>query len=169
MAWRFDVSDDDLRQYLSVVLADVGVIATYTRLDGGTYNTGVKVRLRDGRDVVVKISPPSTAPGLTYESHLLPTEADYYLRTRPRGVLVPEALAVGTDVFPGRDHLVMTLLPGLTWWGFDPTPSDADRASIRRQLGGAVARAHQVPCDGFGYMFGRKHLRGATWPDAFDA
>jgi fructosamine-3-kinase len=169
MSWRFDVSDEELRQFLPVVLADVGEMMNYSRLDGGTYNTGVKVRLRDGDDVVVKISPPSTAPGLTYESDLLPAEADYYLRTRPRGVLVPETLAVGTDVFPGRDHLVTSMLPGHTWWDFDPPPSDAGRASIRHQLGRAVALAHQAPCDGFGYMFGREHLRGVTWPDAFEA
>jgi aminoglycoside phosphotransferase (APT) family kinase protein len=168
MPWRFDVSDDDLRQYLPAVLADVGVIASYKRLEGGTYNTGVVVRLENGGDVIVKISPPSSAPGLTYESELLATEADYFRRTRPLGVPVPEVLAIGTEVIPGRHHLVMSMLPGRTWWGFDPAPSDAARGAVRRQLGRPVAQAHEAPCDGFGYMFGREQLRGETWPDAFE-
>ncbi len=55
------------------VLAEVGTIAAYARLEGGTYNAGVQARLQDGREVVVKISPPSTGPGLVYEVGLLPS------------------------------------------------------------------------------------------------
>jgi aminoglycoside phosphotransferase (APT) family kinase protein len=116
----------------------------------------------------VKISPPSSAPGLAYESDLLPTEADYYRLTRPLGVPVPEVFAVGSDVIPGRQHLVMSTIPGQTWWELEPAPSPAVRASLRRALGRFVALAHQASCDGFGYMFGREHLRGTTWPDAFE-
>jgi hypothetical protein len=92
---------------------------------GGTYNTGVQVRLQDGRNLVVKISPPSTAPGLTYEAGLLPTEADYFRRALPLGVPVPEVLAAGTGVIPGRDHLVMSMLPGRPWWKIPQVPSGA--------------------------------------------
>ena len=159
MPWGFDVSDENLSQYLPDVLADVGPIAAYERLEGGTYNTGVQARLQDGRDVIVKVSPPSTAPGLAYEDGLLLTEADYFRRTLPLGVPVPEVLAVGTGVIPGRHHLVMSKVPGRPWWG-SPEPSGAERALLRRQLGRAVALAHQAPCQGFGYMFGREGRRG---------
>jgi hypothetical protein len=53
--------EEELKRYLTEVLADVGTIASYARLEGGTYNVGAMGRLRDGRDVVVKISPPSNA------------------------------------------------------------------------------------------------------------
>jgi aminoglycoside phosphotransferase (APT) family kinase protein len=168
MPWRFDVSDEDLRVYLPDVLAELGSIATFTRLAGGTYNTGVKVVLHDGRAVVVKISPPSSAPGLSYESSLLPTEADYFLRTRPLDVPVPKVLGVGEGSFPDRHHLIMSTIAGRSLWECDPAPEGTDRSVLRRHLGRCVARAHQAPCDGFGYMFGREQLRGATWPEAFE-
>jgi aminoglycoside phosphotransferase (APT) family kinase protein len=117
----------------------------------------------------VKISPPSTAPGLAYEEGLLRTEADYFRRTLTLGVPVPEVLVVGTGVIPGRHHLVMSKVSGRPWWGLRPEPSGAERALLRRQLGRAVALAHQAPCEGFGYMFEREGLRGRTWPDAFGA
>jgi aminoglycoside phosphotransferase (APT) family kinase protein len=165
--WCSDVTDEDLRRYLPDALSGVGAIASYARLEGGTYNTGVQVRLQDGQDVVAKISPPSSAPGLAYEAGLLPTEADYFRRTLPLGVPVPEVLVAGREAFPGRHHLVMSKVPGRPWWGLLPAPSGAQRAVLRRQLGRLVALAHQAPCDGFGYMFGREHLRGDTWPEAF--
>jgi len=164
---RFDVSDEDLSQYLPEVMAEVGTITGCSRLEGGTYNTGAQARLEDGREVVVKISPPSTAPGLVYEVGLLPTEADYFRRTLPLGLPVPEVLAVGIGVFAGRHHLVMSKLPGRPWWELTAAQSDSQRAALRRQLGSTVARAHQAPCEGFGYMFDRDQLRGATWPEAF--
>ncbi len=167
MAPSFDVSDEDLSQYLPEVMAEVGTITAYWRLEGGTYNTGALARLQDGREVVVKISPPSIAPGLVYEVGLLPTEADYFRRTFPLGLPVPEVLAVGTGVFPGRHHLIMSKLPGRPWWELTWAQSGPERAALRRQLGLTVARAHQASCDGFGYMIDRDQLRGPTWPEAF--
>ena len=167
MPWCFDVSDEDLSQHLPDALAEVGSIVAHERFPGGTYNTGVQARLQDGRVVVVKISPPSTAPGLAYEAGLLPTEADYFRRTLPLGVPVPEVLAAGSGIFPGRQHLVMSKLPGQSWSETLRTPSDAERSVLRCQLGRAVALAHQAPCEGFGYTFEREQFRGGTWPDAF--
>jgi len=63
----------------------------------------------------------------------------------------------------------MSELPGRPWCELPRPPSDAERSALRRQLGRAVARAHQAPCEGFGYMFERKRLRGGTWADAFGA
>ena len=91
MAWGFEVSDEDRCQYLPEILADVGTVTAQHRLGGRTYNTGVQVHLEDGRDVIVKISPPSSAPGLTYEAGLLATESDYFRRALPLDAPVLEA------------------------------------------------------------------------------
>ena len=161
------VDDEDLRLYLPEALRGVGAIAAYQRLGGGTYNTGLQVRLEDGRDLVVKISPPSSAPRLSYEAGLLATEADYFRRTLPLGVPVPQVLALGAGAFPGRYHLAVTKLPGGPCYGLPAATDGPARAPLRRQLGRAVAQAHQARCEGFGYMFERDQLRATNWPDAF--
>lgn len=167
MPWYPELSDADLRQYLPVLLTGLGELGAYRRLAGGTYNTAIAVRLQDGPDVVVKISPPHTAAGLTYEAGLLPAEADYFRRTLPHHVPVPNVLAEGVDVVPGRHHLVMSKLPGGPWWELPRPLGEAERAAMRYQLGQVVGRAHQITCQGFGYMFERGALRGPTWPEAF--
>jgi aminoglycoside phosphotransferase (APT) family kinase protein len=120
-------------------------------IGGGTYNTAIRLKLSDGRRLVLKIAP--SAPGLSHEHDLLATEAEYYRRAS--GPL-PSVVGAG----PG--FLLMTELPGVPWHGAPV----ADRPRMRRELGGIVARLHGATGDGFGYP--QEPLR-ATWPEAFTA
>ncbi|WP_410673093.1 phosphotransferase family protein [Amycolatopsis sp. cmx-4-68] len=118
-------------------------------IGGGTYNTAVRLRLADGRRLVLKIAP--SGPGLSYEHDLLATEAEYYRLTSGP---VPSVVAAG----PG--FLLMTELPGVPWSQVAGDPP------LRRELGGIVAGLHGVTGDGFGYP--QDPLRPA-WPAAFAA
>jgi Ser/Thr protein kinase RdoA (MazF antagonist) len=118
-------------------------------IGGGTYNTAIRLKLADGRRLVLKIAP--AAPGLTYEHDLLATEAEYYRRAP--GPL-PSVVAAG----PG--FLLMTELPGVPW------SRVADGPRPHRELGEVVAGLHTVTGDGFGYP--QDPLR-PTWPMAFTA
>ncbi len=165
----FEVDRAELEELLPRALAGTGLLSGYERLGGGTYNTGALARLTDGREVVVKISPPSWAPGLSYEKGLLTTEADYFERAGALGAPVPRVLASGSAVFEGREHLVLSRIPGAPLYETPYREQGAERAAIRRELGAAVALAHRAPCRGFGYTGGRAHLSAGNWPDAFGA
>lgn len=119
-------------------------------IDGGTYNTVLRLVLDDGRRLVLKIAP--SAPGLAHEHDLLATEAEYY-----RLASGPLPSVVGS----GPGFLLMTELPGVPW---SRVPGAAPR--LRAELGGIVARLHQVTGDGFGYPQDPPH---PTWPSAFTA
>ncbi|GHG45844.1 MULTISPECIES: aminoglycoside phosphotransferase family protein [Amycolatopsis] len=119
-------------------------------LGGGTYNRAVRLRLADGRRLVLKIAP--SASGLTYEHDLLATEAEYYrLASGP----LPSVVGAG----PG--FLLMTEVPGEPW---NRTPGTGPH--LRAELGAIVARLHRTTGEGFGYLQDPLH---PTWASAFTA
>lgn len=128
-------------------------------LSGGGFAAVWRVRLSDGRDVVLKAGPGPGIPLLTYEHGMIACEAAYFrlVRDEAPGVPVPEVL------HHGDGWLFTTLLPG--------RPLSADRAvahdGVREQLGAALSRVHAVTGDHFGYPGPRP--QSGTWPVAFRA
>ncbi|WP_103341990.1 phosphotransferase family protein [Amycolatopsis sp. CA-126428] len=129
---------------------DPASVVAAEEIGGGTYNRAVRVRLTDGRRLVLKIAP--AAPGLTYEHDLLATEAEYYRRVPGP---VPSVVGAG----PG--FLLMTEVPGVPWSQVAGTGPH-----LRTELGAIVAGLHEVTGDGFGYPQDPLH---PTWPAAFAA
>ncbi|WP_410644094.1 phosphotransferase family protein [Amycolatopsis sp. lyj-346] len=129
---------------------DPASVVSAEDLGGGTYNRAVRLRLADGRRLVLKIAP--SAPGLSYEHDLLATEAEYYR-------LVPGPLPSVVGAGPG--FLLMTEVPGVPWSGVPGTGPH-----LRAELGGIVAGLHRVTGGGFGYLQDPLH---PTWPSAFTA
>lgn len=120
-----------------------------TELTEGTYNTVYRI----GGDLILKLSPDPAAPVMAYEQDLIHTEALFYRAARGKAP-VPEV------VHTGDDYLLMTALPGTTMRGV----AGAERATLRRELGGIVSTLHEVTGTGFGYP--QKGLT-ATWSEAF--
>jgi aminoglycoside phosphotransferase (APT) family kinase protein len=155
------------RGRLTELLGRAGVAgpAVFEPLSGGTFNTAYRVVAGDRR-LVLKIAPSPAAAGLTYERGLLVTEAAFY-RAAADALPVPEVVHVDTDrdLLP-TDWLVMTELPGVTWFAVQDRLADTHTAPLRRQLGTAVARLHRVTGEEFGY--GQLGL-SPDWPTAFTA
>ncbi|HEY3480059.1 MAG TPA: aminoglycoside phosphotransferase family protein, partial [Streptomyces sp.] len=135
---------------LAAAGVDPASVVASEDIGGGTYNTAVRLKVSDGRRLVLKIAP--SAPGLSYEHDLLVTEAEYYRR-----VSGPLPSVVGA----GPGFLLMTELPGVPW---SETPGAGPR--LRAELGGIVAGLHKTTGDGYGYP--QDPLR-PTWPIAFTA
>lgn len=122
----------------------------WERLSGGTFNI---VHRRSG--LVRKVAPSS--PALSYEHDLLATEALFY-RAAAGVAPLPEVVREA----PGE--LVMTELPGDTWFSLRDRLSPDARAVLRHELGGVVAALHRVTGDGFGYP---QDGSAPTWREAF--
>lgn len=128
-------------------------------LTGGTYNEVEELRLADDSRYVLKIPPPDSVPGLSHEARLLVSEAEFYRAAGTVGVPAPSVVAVGDG------HLLMTSCPGDPW---DDSPTAAEEALLRSELGGLVARLHQVTGSaGFGYPSGALGPLAADWRTAF--
>ncbi|MFE2321592.1 phosphotransferase family protein [Streptomyces sp. NPDC059441] len=144
------------------VLAAAGLspdrLARCRPLDGGTYNTVEELLLTDGTRHVLKVPPPETAPDLRHERELLVSEAEFYRSAATVDVPAPRVVAMG-----GR-HLLMTACPGQTWNG---TLTPDEQTALRAELGGLVARLHQVTGPGFGYPSGALGPLAPDWRTAF--
>jgi aminoglycoside phosphotransferase (APT) family kinase protein len=70
---------------------------------------------------------------------------------------------------PTVPHLVMTALPGTPWPAHGPGMPPRDRARLRRELGGHIARLHAVTGPGFGYPAAPLGPLAASWRQAFTA
>ncbi|MFB7073988.1 phosphotransferase, partial [Streptomyces sp. NPDC056290] len=149
------LSRADIESVLADGLGPVSIVNA-AELSGGSFATVWRADLADGREVVVKAGPPSTARLLAYEKRLIPAEAEYFrvVRDRAPGVPVPSVLAVCDD------WIITTLLPGRPL-----TEEDAPRARI--ELGAAVAAVHEISGPHFGYTGERPS--GQDWPTVFAA
>ncbi|GAA4623989.1 aminoglycoside phosphotransferase family protein [Actinoallomurus vinaceus] len=138
-----------------------GVTAS-TELTDGFANAVWRLALDDGREVVLKLSPPPELEQLSYERNLLRMEAEVYGLAAAAGVPVPTLLgAVFDDPVLGGDHLLFGALDGVSWNTVKPAGED----SLRRELGRHLARLHAVTGDVFGYP--HAGITGATWREAY--
>ncbi|MGS2645584.1 phosphotransferase [Streptosporangium sp. LJ11] len=139
-------------------------LSSATELTDGFANAVWRLALLDGREVVLKLSPPPELEQLRYERDLLRTEAMVYDLAGPAGVPIPELLRAGfDDPVLGGDYLILSALDGVPW--NRAKPAEADRRALRRELGGHLARLNAITGDVYGYP--HAGLTGDTWREAF--
>ncbi|MFI6481978.1 phosphotransferase family protein [Nonomuraea sp. NPDC050663] len=139
-------------------------IVTSAELTDGFANAVWRLSLDDGREVVLKLSPPPELEQLTYERDLLRMEARAYELAGAAGVPLADLVAAGfDDPVLGGDYLVLSALTGTSWNQVE-LPAET-QAALRRELGGHMARFNSVRGDVYGYP--HSGITGATWREAF--
>jgi Predicted aminoglycoside phosphotransferase len=140
-------------------------IASSEELTDGFANAVWRLGLADGRQVVLKVSPPPDMEQLTYERHLLRTEALVYKLAASAGLPLAELLRAGFDDSRlGGDYLILSALDGTPW--NQAIIPDSDHQVLRRELGAYLARLHTIPGDGV-YGYPNARLTARTWREAF--
>lgn len=140
-----------------------GIIAS-TELTDGFANAVWLLTLDDGRDVVLKLSPPPEIVQLSYERNLLRMEAAVCALAAGAGVPVAELLLAGfDDPVLGGDYLVLSVLDGTPWNQIKL--DEAQNAALRHELGAHLARLHSVTGAEFGYP--HAGITGRTWREAY--
>lgn len=119
------------------------------RLTGGGFAAVHRVDLAGGSAAVVKVAPDGPTL-LSYERGLAEAEADYLTLVAAAAPELPVPRLLGR----GPGWLVSAFLPGTPIVG-SPAPA------VRRDLGAALARLHEVTGPFFGYSGGRVH--GSRW------
>jgi Ser/Thr protein kinase RdoA (MazF antagonist) len=138
-----------------------GVTAS-TELTDGYANAVWRLSLDDGREVVLKLSPPPELDQLSYERNLLRMEAAAYELAAAAGVPVATLLGAGfDDPVLGGDYLLLGALDGVSWNDVQPD----GEAGLRRELGRLLARFNAVTGEVFGYPHAA--ITGGTWREAY--
>lgn len=154
--------------------AQIGALTLHTlgaavvsaeELHEGFANTVWRLALDNGRNVILKISPPPDIATLTYERAMLRTETMVYRLAGPAGVPLPELLHAGFDnPLVEGDYLIIQELDGTPW--NRAQLSDTEQRALRHELGRHLAALHAIPGSGlFGYQYAG--LTGTTWREAF--
>ena len=145
---------------------DVEAVAV-NPLSGGGFASVVRIDLADGRSVVLKVGPSSETGILDYEHGVVGAEARYLqsIERHLPGAPFPRLLQHGADTTPGgSEWLITEFLPGVALTSVE---QEADKNTVRADLGAAVARLHTITGGHYGYDGGR--ACGRTWREAFTA
>lgn len=147
--------DPSIQERLRRVLGASGVVPERVRvceeLAEGTFNTAYRVLLDDGTDLVLKIAPAPDTPMMGHEHGMMHTEELFYRLAHGR-LPVPEVVHADHDRrVIESDFLLMTRLPGRTWYSLRAEIAPADRARLRSELGNLVAGLHRVTGSAFGH------------------
>lgn len=151
--------------------ADLGLAAgeaAVTELKEGWFNAAYKVRLADGREVILKIAPPSGAEVMRYEKNLMATEvaAMHLVRTNP-AIPVPTIYFFDqTHDLCDADYFFMAKLDGENLEHVKASLPAATQEAIELRMGAIVRAINRFPGTYFGYA-GNPDLQAPTWPAAF--
>lgn len=139
-----------------------------TELKEGWFNAAYRVRLEDGRTVVLKIAPPPGADVMQYERRIMHTEVAAMRRVQGlSGVPVPEIYAFDdTLTLCDAPYFFMACVDGQTLDQLEGTLSAAALADLHRQTGAVIRTLNTVTGPFFGYD-GNPDLRADTWRAAF--
>lgn len=137
-------------------------------LKDGWFNASYRVRLADGRVVVLKIAPPQDAEVMLYEKNIMATEvATMRLVRQNPAIPVPEIYTFDdTHELCNADYFFMEHMTGDSLEHIHNSLSPDTKASIDRHIGEIIRAINSFPGDYFGYD-GNPNLRADTWPEAF--
>lgn len=137
-------------------------------LEEGWFNAAYDVRLRDGREVILKIAPPRGADVLAYEKNIMATEvATMRLVRENPAIPVPEIYFFDTarDLCDS-EYFFMEKLSGDNYGQVKASLSLEMQARLDQQIGAIVREINGYTGAYFGYD-GNRNLRAASWKEAF--
>lgn len=137
-------------------------------LRDGWFNASYKLRLTDGRDVVLKIAPSSDVAVMRYEKSIMTTEvATMRLVRQNPAIPVPEIYCFDdTHELCNADYFFMEYMTGDSLERVNKSLAPLEKASIERHIGEIIREINSFPGAYFGYD-GNPDLRAATWKEAF--
>ena len=154
------------RAFDGMVLAD-GEDAILEMKDGW-FNVSYRIRLTDGREVVLKIAPPKGAEVMQYEKNIMATEvATMRLAQQNPAIPVPEIYFFDTaHDLCDADYFFMEMMHGDSLEHVSTSLPPETLTAVNHHIGQIIREINQFPGTYFGYD-GNPDLRGDTWKETF--
>lgn len=162
-----ELGEIEIALYVRDAFGPDAEVVAMVPLSGGGFASVTRIDLADGRSVVLKVGPSSGTGILAYEDGVVGAEARYLelVERHLPGAPFPRLLHHGVDgSSSGSEWLVTEFVPGVALTALEQEP---DKATVRADLGAAVARLHTITGDHFGYDGGR--ACGRSWREAYSA
>ena len=139
-----------------------------SELKEGWFNAAYSLRLSDGREVILKIAPPSGAEVLAYEKNIMDTEvASMRLTYQNPAIPVPEIYSYDTALdLCDSVYFFMEKLAGENYGHVKASLPAETVAQIDQQVGVILREINAYTGPYFG-LDGNSDLRAATWKEAF--
>jgi len=164
---RQAVSGEELSAAVCEAFGRGTAIPAARELTDGMFNAVWLMELDRVGVVVLKVAPSPDMPLLTYEHHIMRTEA-LFLRPAANTAPMPALHHAGFDrIRIGRDFLVTSALRGTSWHRARKRLTSPVRRRLRHELGQLVAGLHQIHGPAFGYPQPETGLHGNRWAEVF--
>jgi aminoglycoside phosphotransferase (APT) family kinase protein len=134
----------------------------------GWFNATYRIRLADGRDVMLKIAPPADVAVMAYEQNIMATEVATMrlVQTTPT-IPVPAIYAFDTThELCDAPYFFMEQIDGVSFELVKASLPPATQASLEQQIGAILRDINRFTGPYFGYA-GNPGLRAPRWNDAF--
>jgi aminoglycoside phosphotransferase (APT) family kinase protein len=161
-SYERELDQAQLDAVLTASGVEPGSVAQWAQLSEATFNTAYRIRLADGRGLVLKVAPDPAMPVLAYEHDIMRTEALFY-RSAEGVVPAPSVVHAGfSRTVVDSDFLLMSELPGENWYTLGAQLGEPEK--LRGELGRIVATLHTITGTEFGYP---QDKRSSSWRAAF--
>jgi aminoglycoside phosphotransferase (APT) family kinase protein len=134
----------------------------------GWFNAAYRIRLADGRKVMLKIAPPNDVAVMAYEQNIMATEVATMrlVRTTPT-IPAPAIYAFDTTCeLCDAPYFFMEQIDGVSFELIKAHLPHATQASLEEQIGAILRDINRFTGPYFGYA-GNPDLRAPNWKDAF--
>jgi len=139
-----------------------------SELKDGWFNASYKVRLADGREVVLKIAPPHGAEIMRYEKAIMATEVASMRLVRQNPLIPVPEIYFYDDAHDlcDSDYFFMEKIDGDSLNQVSSSLPPETLESIELHIGEIIRQINTFPGTYFGFD-GNPDLRASTWKDAF--
>jgi aminoglycoside phosphotransferase (APT) family kinase protein len=139
------ISAASLRRIVRRQFGEDVTVARVTTIRGGLFNTSYKIRLRDGRTVVLRIAPPKDKPLLGCEAGLLEREIQFMRGLEKYHLPMPRLLRTDlTKRVIDRNYIISEFCEGFTAFYRMKQLTARQQDVVFGELGGYARRIHAI-------------------------
>lgn len=143
-------------------------LAVFRELAEGYFNVAYEIKLKSGRETILKIAPPIGVPVMSYEKNIMFSEVQAMIMASAY-TDIPVAKVYGYDNSRAiclSPYFFMEKLDGESLYALKDRLSKEEIHKIEMEVGSQIRRINEIVCPYFGFP-GQPKLQGLKWYGVF--
>ena len=161
------ISNDHIHRILQEYLRENNKFYEIASCRGGFFNTTLRVKLKDHREIIIQISPSEDKDVFWHERSMLQREV-YFLKFL-QAHSFPVAKVLYHDFYKkiiGREYIILESLKGHNWYYFSKKLSILQNQSLYRELGEYARKIHAIGGE-TSFGFPKPYKKFKKWGEFF--